>query len=242
MWTHSLPTTQMTYFSLGHQLSHGAHGLFDRCARVGAVLVVEVDFISPEPTQRTFARLPDIVRPTADTATGGVRRVADDTEFGCYYNLVPPAGQSPADQFFVDKRPVDVGGIKKVHAQFERTMDSGHRLGVVAPAVELRHSHTAQTLSGNNEIASKSNGRHIEVLSISAPHKAGPSHAGSRYQIGAFGTYRHIFCAVSQTGRADTEGGPTQPQSFSRLRTGAICFTRFGSGRRRGLVPQAQSP
>ena len=126
-----------------HQLGHGADGLFDRRARVDAVLVVEIDGIDAQALQRGVAGGANVFRTSidADPAPVGIALVA---ELGRQDDLVAAAADGAADQPLVGERAVHVGGVEKVDAEVERAVDGGDRLRVVVRAVELGHAHAAQ--------------------------------------------------------------------------------------------------
>ena len=53
-------------------------------------------------------------------------------------------------RIFVVAEAVDVGGVKEVDAEIERAEDGGGGLLVVALAVELAHTHAAETHAGDD--------------------------------------------------------------------------------------------
>ena len=135
--------------ALLHELGHRADGLLDRRVGVDAVLVVEVDVVDAEAPQRSLGRLAHVLGPAADAAGGRVVGVADDAELGRQHDLVAAAGDRAADELLVGVRAVDVGGVEEGHAEVERAVDRGDRLGVVAAAVELGHAHAAEAEGGD---------------------------------------------------------------------------------------------
>ena len=129
------------------QLAHGADGLLDRRLGVHAVLVEEVDVVQAQAAQRVVARLLHVLGPAVHAALGRVV-AADDAELGGQHHLVAAVGDGAAHQLLVGAAAVHGGGVQEVHAQLDRAVDRGHRLGVVALAVELGHAHAAQPLGG----------------------------------------------------------------------------------------------
>ena len=108
-----------------YQPRHGAHGLFDGCVGIYAVLIVEVDGLNAQPPQAAFDRTAHIGRIAVYTALGGVGRIAHDAELGGQEYLVAPALDRPAHQHLVGVRTVDVGGVEQVDAQLQGAVDGG---------------------------------------------------------------------------------------------------------------------
>jgi hypothetical protein len=113
------------------QLGEGAHGVLDRRVRVDAVLVVQVDVVGAEPSQRALDSDADV----GGAAVEGPRApavVRDQAELGGQHHLVAAALERLADQPLVDVGTVDLGGVDERDAQVDGPVDGADRLGVVA--------------------------------------------------------------------------------------------------------------
>ncbi len=126
------------------ELAHGSPGLLDRDGRVDAVLVVEIDVVDAEPSQRRVTRGVHVVG-TAVHAHPAAVAASLVAELRRQHDLVPARRDGLTDQGLVRERPVHVGGVEERHPQIEGAMDGRDRLGVVAGAVGLAHPHAAQT-------------------------------------------------------------------------------------------------
>jgi hypothetical protein len=113
------------------------------------MLVIKIDRLHAQPAQTRLARTADVIRFSIHAPHPGIRPVADDAEFCGQENIAPFAFDRAPNQFFVRMRPVYVGGIQKVDAEFERQMNRRDRFVVVASAVKLRHPHAAKALHRN---------------------------------------------------------------------------------------------
>ncbi len=118
------------------------------------MLVVEVDVVGAEPAQRALHGGADIGG-TAVEVPRAVSRVRDQAELGGEHDLVAAAFDRPADEFFVDVRTVDLGGVDEVHAQVECAVDGPDRFVVVGSGagVAVGHAHGAQSDAGDVQIA-----------------------------------------------------------------------------------------
>src|SRR4051812_7901944 len=131
-----------------HQVRHRAHGFLDGHGLVDPVLVVEIDRLDPEPPERLFAALLDVVGLAVDAQELSVLG-ADVPELGREKYLVALSGDGSADQLFVLEWPVHVRRIEKGDTELERPVDGGDRLGVVAAGVELAHPHATEADRGD---------------------------------------------------------------------------------------------
>ena len=84
--------------------------------------------------------------------------MGDETELGGQHYLVAAALECPADEFLVDVRAVDLGGVDQGHAEIERPVDGADRFGVVAAGagVAVGHAHCAQADAGDGQVAESS--------------------------------------------------------------------------------------
>jgi hypothetical protein len=145
----------------GHQLGHGADRVLDGCVRVDPVLVVQVDVIRAQPTQRPFDRGTD-VRGAAVEIAWSAAGMGDHSELCRHHYLVATALDGSPDEFLVGVRPVDLGGVDERHTEVERAMDRADGLGIVAtrPGIAERHPHRTQTDAG-----------HVQVSEIDVLHR-----------------------------------------------------------------------
>src|SRR5882762_9758570 len=127
----------MADLALLDQLRQGANRFFDRCIGIDAMLIVEVNVLNAQPLQTSFAGLLHVVGLPADATGAGIAGIADNSELCGQYDLVAPALDRTSDELFVRVWPVDVGGVEKIDAEFERAMNGRDRLGVIASGVKL---------------------------------------------------------------------------------------------------------
>jgi hypothetical protein len=108
------------------------------------VLIIEIDDVETEPAQARLAALPHVVRPAvhAEEAAVGAAHVA---ELRRNDDVGAAAGERAPYELLVGADAIDVGRIEKVDAEVERATDRRDRLGLVAAAVEIGHSHAAET-------------------------------------------------------------------------------------------------
>ena len=129
------------------------------------MLIVKIDRIHAQPSQAALAGLADIFRFATDAPGVGILWIANNTEFRSQHNLVATASDGLANEFFVGKRSIDVGSIEKSYAEFQGPVNRSQRFMVVAPAVELRHTHAAQAHGGHcGAVASQFAGFHHCLL------------------------------------------------------------------------------
>src|SRR6266705_2735978 len=143
-----LRETDVANLAFLDQFGQGSHSFLDRRVGIDAVLVVEIDVVGPQPLQAAFAGLLHIVGLAADAAKVRIVGVTNDPELRGQNYIIAFAFKGASDEFFVLVGAVYVSGIEKVYAEFERAMNGRERFVVIAPRVELRHSHTAQSEGG----------------------------------------------------------------------------------------------
>ena len=145
METHASDSPMWRTLPSADQFGYGADGVLDRGVGVDAVLVVQVDLVGAEPLERPLHRGSDAGRAAVESAlpATGVR---DHAELGGEHYLVAAPLECPADEFLIDVRTVDLGGVDEVHAQIERAVDGPDRFGVVASGAgeRERHAHGAE--------------------------------------------------------------------------------------------------
>jgi hypothetical protein len=152
----------------GHQLAEGSDRFLDGCARVHPVLVVQVDAIGAEPSQRPVDRRPDVGGCAVHAGPAGVR---DEAELGGQNDVVPAALDRAPDQFLVDIGPVHLGGVQMCDAQIQGATDGTDRLALVAAGagVVRRHPHGAEADTRYLESA-QTGGLHVwSLFSIGSP-------------------------------------------------------------------------
>jgi hypothetical protein len=134
---------EMAHLALPDQFGHRCDGVFDRRLRIDTVLVIEIDSVDPKPHQARLAGVADIIRSTRHAEPLTVR-AADIAELrGDHHGRSPPL-DGAAHQLLVASNAIHVGGVEEGDAEIDRTMDGGDRFGLIADAVELRHSHAAE--------------------------------------------------------------------------------------------------
>jgi len=137
---------EMADLALGNEVRHCADRFLDRDTGVDAVLVEQIDDIHAQPLERALAGPPHI----------GGRGVGADylsvlegkAELGRNYQPVAAAADRLAQQFFIDMRSIDLGGVEKGDAQFDRPVDRRQTLGPACLAIHALansgHRHAAE--------------------------------------------------------------------------------------------------
>ena len=118
-----------------HQVGDRADRVFDRHRRVQARRAIHVDVFRAEPDQRVREEVLHRRRPRVD-ASQAVVGAAQHAELDRELDLVSAAGDGLADEELVMARAVEVGGIEKRHAAFDRGVNDGGALRVVRLAVD----------------------------------------------------------------------------------------------------------
>ncbi len=132
--------------ALVNEVLHGSRHVFDRDLGVHAVLIEEVDGIDPEPLERAFGRLRDVLRPAVQadpTRTPiGLELVG---ELGGYDDPPAEGEELFADEFFVGVRAIDFSSIEEgdpaIHGRMEKRE---HLVPVRKRSVGPAHSHAAE--------------------------------------------------------------------------------------------------
>jgi hypothetical protein len=131
-----------------NQLGHGADRIFNGRVGINAVLIVKVNMRYSKALEAGFTGPLYILRPPVNTQKFAVGP-ADVCEFSGQDYLVAPVANGAPDQLFIFPDTIHVGGVQKIDAQRERTMDGGDGLPLVRSAIEFRHAHAAQSQSRN---------------------------------------------------------------------------------------------
>ena len=130
------------------ELLDGAGDFFDRDVGVDAVLVVEVDRVDAEPSQRAVGGLLDGVGPAASRLAVGV----DETELGRNDDLSADRSQGLADELLVGERSVDLRGVEERDAELDGASDDAdHLIAQVAFGDLPSEAHAAEPERGHFE-------------------------------------------------------------------------------------------
>src|SRR5262249_25556597 len=109
------------------------------------MLIVEIDALDLQPSQTSFARLPNVIRFAVDAAKSRVAGIAQNPKLGCNHDLLAMSLERTADELLICVRTVNIGGVEKSDAEVDSAMHRGQRFLVIAVAVEIRHSHATET-------------------------------------------------------------------------------------------------
>src|SRR3954452_21746028 len=121
----SFRPSEVTNFARLHELRHGAHGIFDGCFSIDAVLIVEVDHLDAEPLQRRIARAANVLGPAVDAEKLTVfgPHVA---KFGGQENPRPAGAYRTAAEPLVREGAVDVCGVQELDSDIDRPVNGGN--------------------------------------------------------------------------------------------------------------------
>jgi hypothetical protein len=80
--------------------------------------------------------------------------VRDQAELGRQHDLVAPARHRACDEFFVDVRAVDLGGVDQRDAEIDGSMNCPDGFGVVTARAGVgdRHAHRAESEASDLQI------------------------------------------------------------------------------------------
>jgi hypothetical protein len=98
--------------ALCDQVLDRAGDLLDGRLGVHAVLVEELDPVGLQAPERCFGDLSDVFRAAVEAPTLSRLRIDVEPEPGRDDHLVTTGGERFADEFFVDERAVDLGGVE----------------------------------------------------------------------------------------------------------------------------------
>lgn len=109
------------------------------------MLIEEVDVIEPEPFERCVGNASHVFGRTVETRdmTRGAR-FEFEAEFRRHEYVRAPTAKRAAEQLFVRKRSVRLGGIEERDPEIERAMDRRDRFVVDERSIRLTHSHTTE--------------------------------------------------------------------------------------------------
>jgi hypothetical protein len=114
------------------------------------VLIIQVDVIQAETLKGTIAALPYVLWPPIDARPAAVR-CPHVAELRGQHDLAAPVPDRLAHEDLVLAYAVHVGRVQEIDPQFQRAVDCGDGLGLVAGAVELAHAHAAQAQGRNGQ-------------------------------------------------------------------------------------------
>ncbi len=84
-------------FAFPYKLCHRPDSFFDRRSGIDAMLIVQIDRLHPQPLQTSLTGAPDVIGLTVNPAHGGIRGVADDSEFRGQHNFFALVFDGAAD-------------------------------------------------------------------------------------------------------------------------------------------------
>src|SRR5436305_15041290 len=94
------------------ELAHRADRVLNGSVGIYAVLVVEINVIHAKATEAGFAGFFHVLGLAIDTASHGIGGVANDSELSGEDDLVALDFDGACDQFIVEVRPINIGGIQ----------------------------------------------------------------------------------------------------------------------------------
>ena len=115
------------------------------------MLVIDVDVINPQPSERAVAGLADVLRPAVDAPSSLTVRAAHEAELRGHPHFVTPAADRLADQLLVGERAVGVRRVEKINPQFQGPVDGRDGLGFVGRPVGIAHTHAAESHRGDDQ-------------------------------------------------------------------------------------------
>ena len=156
----SFRQSPMQHLAFPNQFTHSFGHRFNRHIRVNPMLVIEVDVVRTQTTQRTFHRFTDCFG-TAGQTDGTRRRIQIGclgqviTKLGGDDNLVPDRLQRLPYHVLILAIAIYLGGIKESHPQiYCLAYRFYHILTVGIRRITLCKSHAAQSY-----------GRHFQIFS-----------------------------------------------------------------------------
>src|SRR5260221_2959085 len=111
-----------------NQLAQRFDRVLDGRAGVNAVLVVQVDVVGTEPTQRSLYSHADVLRRAVASWLVSVA-VADQPELGRQHHLVASPADRPPCEFLGAVGSINLDGVADPHAEIEGGVDPSDWLG-----------------------------------------------------------------------------------------------------------------
>ena len=190
---------------LPDELGHGADRVLDRCVRVDAMQIIEVDGFDPEAPQTRLAGGLGIVGPAVDAEKPPVG-TANVAELAREDHAIAAPSDGAANQFFVASEPVDVGGVDQVDAKLDGAMDGGDGLALIASTVEFAHGHAA-----------KADGRYLEPGQAELPLLHLPNPPAQTPRVPVRQTYdRRFLFPLTDLARRKSTSAFRLPQVWCR--------------------------
>ena len=146
---------EVSDLALGDEIGDGSCCLLDRRVGVDAVLVVEVDVVGAEASQRALDGCTDVGGAAVGAEGVPVAVVLHEAELGGDLHLVAAALDGASDELLAVEGPVDLGGVDVGDAELEGAVDGADGLGVVersAGGVGAGHGHGAEADAGDHEV------------------------------------------------------------------------------------------
>jgi hypothetical protein len=130
-----------------------------------APAIKQVDPVGAQPSQRGVRHPTDLLG--AAVQADGFAVLDVPAEFGGEDHLVAQRFERFADEFLVDVRAIDLGGVKERDAALDgAAQDTDHLVAVArVRAVALAHPHAAETESGHLQALAERSGLH-DVLPL----------------------------------------------------------------------------
>ena len=155
----------MADLPLGHQLSHRRDRVFNRNIRVQPVREVDVDRVHTEPAKAGLDRLAKERHRVVDSSAVRIGDLAHQPELRGDHHAVAVGEDKRAQQLFVVAVTVAVGGVEQGYAELQCPVKRAPAFGRVAGAVELTHSHAAESLHADQRAGGpERGGRQRRVL------------------------------------------------------------------------------
>jgi hypothetical protein len=132
-----------------------------RHPRVGAVQLVEVDRLDPQPPQRALAGLAQVLGPPFRLPLAGAG--AQEAALGRDHQALGVGVQRLGQQLLADRGAVGVGGVDQVDAELDRAPQHRQRrlvVGRVAPDALAGDPHRAEPESP-----------HLQLAELQRPHR-----------------------------------------------------------------------
>ena len=134
------------------QVAHRARNILDRHGRIDAVLIKQIDPVSPQPLEAGIHHFADMFRPAIGARA--LRRIGlqVETELGGDNYRIAQRFKRFAQQVFVGERAIDFGGVKEGHPALHRAAQQGDHLSLVRRgAIGPGHAHAAKAKRGNRQ-------------------------------------------------------------------------------------------
>src|SRR6476661_10275974 len=145
-----LGESEILHLPLFHEIRHRADCLFDWRLLIDSVLVIQIDVLDAEASERFFARPPDVGRTSVQAVPRTIGRT-DVAELGRYDEVIAPALYRATNELLVRERAIRVSRVEKGDAQLEGAVDRGERFDFVAARIEVGHAHAAEAEGRDGE-------------------------------------------------------------------------------------------